>query len=258
MKYVTHLTVAAEDDKHEDLRERMGGGVSGLAAYGAYWMVLEKIGAQIRPESVSTSMTKTVSKWSEIAGVKTSWFRKWSRAAHEAGLILLSENGNKITIGTPNILKYADEYSRRVGIISRQTPDKLPRVSGTPALPALQEDIDLRARARTEKKNPEPETCNHRWTPSGVCMKCCALREEHKNTSPTEKETVSNNSIPPQIKELHLDPGKEKPLAELYVIHLNQRIPKEILANQLLACGLDSAEIVRAAQVFLGSVGKDL
>jgi hypothetical protein len=89
-------------------------------------------------------------------------------------------------------------------------------------------------------------------------MKCCALREEHKNTSPTEKETVSNNSIPPPIKELHLEPGKEKPLAELYVIHLNQRIPKEILANQLLACGLDSAEIVRAAQVFLGSVGKDL
>jgi len=258
MKYVTHLTVAAEDDKHEDLRRRMGGGIHGQAAYGIYWVVAEKIGAQIRPESVSTSLTKTERKWAEILDIRVPFFRKWVESVRLAKLALIETDGKLVTINMPNILKYCDEYSRKVGIKSGHAPERLRRDSGTPALLALQEDLDLRARARTEKKNPEPETCNHRWTPTGVCMKCCVLREEQKNTSSTEKETVSNNSIPPQIKDLHLDPGKEKQLAELYIIHLNQRIPKEMLANQLLACGLDSAEIVRAAQAFIGSVGKDL
>ena len=246
MKYVTHLTVAAEDDKHEDLRERMGGGVSGLAAYGAYWMVLEKIGAQIRPESVSTSMTKTVSKWSEIAGVKTSWFRKWSRAAHEAGLIRLSENGNKVTIGVPNILKYCDEYSRKLGIKSGRPPDKLRSDSGTPALPALPDKQDLKTGACGIVDN-SPKNAGAKPADGGV-----------PEAPPPPAPTGGNTHLPIEIKNLNLRDDVAKKIAALFLEYQTHPIHNNALADALLAAGLTSGEIVKTAQAFLGSVGKGL
>jgi hypothetical protein len=170
MKYVTHLTVASEDDKFEDLRERMGRGIHGQAAYGIYWVVAEKIGAQIRPESVSTFLTKTERKWCEMLNVRANYFRKWVVAMNLVGLAKIVTDGKLIKIDMPNILKYCDEYSRKVGIKSGHAPDKLRRDSGTPALPALPEVQDLGKRATAggseapavaPKTIPKKDACQH-------------------------------------------------------------------------------------------------
>jgi len=166
MKYINHMTTSIEDQKHEALIEKCG-----LAGYGAYWVIVEKIGAAIRPESVSTSLTLTWRNWARhlrVDDVRTA--KHLIKNMAEVGLILLEireigptstlqvgrsgahhrlishrSESELATIGVPNILKYGDEYSRKVGIKSGRTPDKLRSVSGFPALPALPDIKDLTA-----------------------------------------------------------------------------------------------------------------
>jgi hypothetical protein len=138
MKYFNHMTSSVEDQKHEKLIER-----AGLAGYGAYWIVLEKIASQIRPECVSTSLELSWRNWARHLRTSTQKAQVLLRFMDEARLVQLTEDGGLIKVDAPNILKYGDEYTKRLGIKSRQTPDKLPRVSGTPAVPAVPEGKDL-------------------------------------------------------------------------------------------------------------------
>lgn len=138
MKYINHMTASGDDEKHQALMARVG-----LRGYGAYWIIAEKIGAQIRPESCDTSMGLTWQRWGNHLGVEGDSARRLIRSMAEVGLIELEEVGKIASVNMPNILKYADEYTKRVGIKSGQTPDttreKLRKLSGTPALPALPE-----------------------------------------------------------------------------------------------------------------------
>jgi len=172
MKYINHMTSSSDDEKHEALIEKCG-----MAGYGAYWVVAEKIAAQIRPECVSTSLTLSWRNWSRHLRVDDVRTTKYLiNAIADAGLILLKiaqisptsalpggRSGARhrsishrseteiVTIDMPNILKYGDEYTKRVGIKSRQTPDKLPTISGSPALPALLKDQSLLSKTTSPK-----------------------------------------------------------------------------------------------------------
>jgi hypothetical protein len=134
MKYINHMTVAGEDEKIQALRDEFG-----VAGYGAYWLIVEKIAAQIRPESVSINLTLSWKKWGLYLDIRPSLARKMIESMNKVKLITLQSDEKSATIGIPNILKYADEYSKRVGIKAGQCPEKVPIVSGTPALLALPE-----------------------------------------------------------------------------------------------------------------------
>ena len=129
MKYFNHMTSSAEDEKHEILIDK-----AGLAGYGAYWIVLEKVASQIRRESISTSLALSWRNWARYlrSSIKKSQFLL--RSAHEAGLLQLTEEGSMVRVNIPNLLKYADEYTRKLRTKSRLTPDKLPTESGSPAV----------------------------------------------------------------------------------------------------------------------------
>jgi Domain of unknown function (DUF4373) len=168
MKYVNHMSSSVEDEKHEALIEKCG-----MEGYGAYWVVAEKIAAQIRPECVSTSLTLSWRNWARhLRGMDVRSVKHIVRTMADVGLILLkikeigctsaskndrsttdrkpiagrSEN-ELVTVDMPNILKYADEYTRKLLTKSRQTPDKLRSDTGFPAVPALPEQQDLTAGA---------------------------------------------------------------------------------------------------------------
>jgi hypothetical protein len=142
MKYFNHMTSSVEDQKHEELIER-----TGLAGYGAYWIVLEKIASQIRPECVSTSLKLSWRNWARHLRTSTQKAQVLLRSMNDARLVRITEIDGLIEVDVPNILKYGDEYTKRLGIKPRQTPDKLPRISGTPAVPAVPEEKDLTASA---------------------------------------------------------------------------------------------------------------
>jgi hypothetical protein len=208
VKYLNHMSSSVEDQKHEALIDR-----AGLAGYGAYWIIAEKIAGQIRPEQVTTFLSLKWRNWARHLHVSTKSAQFLLRCMADARLILLRQDGDLVTIGMPNILKYADEYSRRLGINSRQTPDKLPSDSGFPALPALPEVQDLRAREAggslwappanaPEELEPNPKNytlpkcstvgCQGPATIGKKCRKCVS----EENSSGTQKEACLHKWLP--------------------------------------------------------------
>ena len=136
MKYVAHMTCAFQDEK---IQAAVAAG--GIKAYAVYWILIEAIAAQIRPESISVELTLTWAQWAGRMGIDPRNARRMTTILHETSVILLQDHGKHATIKIPNILKYADEYTKKVCKKSGQTPDisrdNIPRLSGSPALPAL-------------------------------------------------------------------------------------------------------------------------
>jgi len=130
------MTCAFQDEKVQ-----AAVAVGGIKVYAAYWILVEAISAQIRPESISVKMTLTWQQWGARLLTDVRTVRRIASVLQTAALIVLQDSGKSATIEIPNILKYADEYTKRVCQKSGQTPvpsrDNIPRVSGSPALPAL-------------------------------------------------------------------------------------------------------------------------
>lgn len=139
MKYVNHMSSSVEDEKHEALIDKCG-----LQGYGAYWIIAEKISSQIRPECVSTSLTLSWRNWARHLRVSTKTAQFLIRSMNVARLIFVTESGDLVKVDMPNLLKYADEYTRKLLTKSRQTPEKLPTDPGFPAVPAVPDKQDLR------------------------------------------------------------------------------------------------------------------
>ena len=144
MKYVAHMTCAFQDEK---IQAAVAEG--GIKAYAIYWILIEAIAAQIRPESISVELTLTWVQWGAKLLVDVRTARRIAAILQTCGVILLQDNGKSATIKIPNILKYADEYTKKVCKRSGQNPDstrdKLGTMSRSPALPALpKEKKDLK------------------------------------------------------------------------------------------------------------------
>lgn len=139
MKYINHMTRSAEDDKHDALRERHG-----LAGYGAYWLIAEKIGNQISPEQINVWMVRSWKKWAQILSISVKKSQNIIKTMNDLGLIRLHSDDVYAAIGMPNLLKYADEYIKKVLRDSGQTPESLGSLSSPPALPAFRKKKDLK------------------------------------------------------------------------------------------------------------------
>ena len=140
MKYINHMTSSHDDEKHRAAMD-----LAGLQAYGAYWIICEKIAAQIRPECVSTSLKLSWKSWASSLQVDPRVARRLVRVLGESRLAIVEETDSGARVNIPNLLKYADEYTKKVLKKSGQTPDKLPTMSGLPALPALPDKQNLKA-----------------------------------------------------------------------------------------------------------------
>ena len=151
VKYIKHMTTSCDDEKMQALRDRHG-----LAGYGAYWVIVEKVASQIRRESFSTKLTLSWKKWGYLLDLRPSLVRKTMESLSDLGLILL-ENGKEVaTVDIPNILKYADEYTKRLGIYQDNVPTEVTTLSVIPALPTLLTNID--GEANLTKPADEVET----------------------------------------------------------------------------------------------------
>lgn len=149
MKYINHMTSSGDDDRHAEMMERHG-----LAGYGAYWRIAEMIAAQIRPEQITVWMLRSWKRWGDELGVKPSYAMKLISSLHEVGLISLSSDNHHAAIGMPNLLKYADEYTKTILKKSGETPESLGRMSSPPALPAYRKNKDLKTSACGIVDNP--------------------------------------------------------------------------------------------------------
>lgn len=168
MKYINHMTTSSEDDKHAEVMEQAGGNEKGLAAYGLYWVIAEKIAAQIRPEQITTWMTRSWKKWGEMCGIRPTLFQKRVKSMAKVGLIFLYCDEKSACIHLPNLLKYADEYIKRILKNSGQTPENVGRMSSPPALPAFPDKKDLKILHPKPVDKLDPPATDRAVAPGGV------------------------------------------------------------------------------------------
>lgn len=135
MKYINHMTCAHDDEKMQKLID-----LHGMAGYGAYWLIAEVIASQIRKESMSTSLRLSYRSWGHRLHVDPRTASKWVRSLGEVGLATIDHDANGASVDIPNLLKYGDEYIKRIGSKSRQNPDKRGSLSHQQAVPAVPEE----------------------------------------------------------------------------------------------------------------------
>ena len=124
------MTSSSDDEKHSMAIHKMG-----IAAYGAYWIIVEKIAAQIRPESVSTTIRVHNELWASWLRTRSDHAMRLLRTLHCSNLIICEFTDGITSVSVPNILKYGDEYTKRLLPKRIKTPDALPILSGFPAVP---------------------------------------------------------------------------------------------------------------------------
>lgn len=156
MKYFTHMTASFGDERHQALMDKCG-----LKGYGAYWVIVEAIAAQITRQSAAVSMQLSWRRWGLRMGIDQRSASHIIRSLNDVGLISLRCDGDLATVTMPNILKYMDEYTKRLGI---ETPDKLrskePEQPEQPDIPSSPDGGPSEKQVKGKKRkavNPDAE-----------------------------------------------------------------------------------------------------
>ncbi len=112
MRWVKHMTDSRDDEKIAQLLD-----TGGHAAYGLWWMLVEIVAKQ--------SGSKRGDDKCSVTYPRSGWAMRLICRPHDVssklhmvaicGLITTSSDGQMITVRIPNILKYRDEYTARVG-----------------------------------------------------------------------------------------------------------------------------------------------
>ena len=109
MKWFKHFTDTWGDEKIAKLMA-----LGGHAAYGIWWRLLEVIARNMEKGAAQCSVTYPVSRWSQELSVRGSHLRQWLSKLTAVGLLNIEWNGSDITISSPNLLKYRDEWQSRL------------------------------------------------------------------------------------------------------------------------------------------------
>lgn len=189
MRWFKHMTNSIDDEKISKLVDECG-----LEGYGFFWRVLEMIAAQVDDDGKNyCSYSKRA--WCNKLAINHQTWSKLIASCEQAGLFEVSyseQEGSKkgasqhqiITVKSPNILKYRDEWSRKKAKNSGMSPEKLRSDSG----PSRARVPDTDTETETDiKDNPHPfanegETCGFSPNPS------CELGEPDGKVPPPAGE----------------------------------------------------------------------
>lgn len=128
MKWLKHMTNHQDEPSISALVGRLG-----WESYGWYWAIMEKIAASIGKDD-RCSLEFPTEKWKKILGISSKKLRNFLEISTEFGIFTVKFSNNSqefCEIGSPNLLIWRDEYSKKSGhstdklpTNSRQTPDQ--------------------------------------------------------------------------------------------------------------------------------------
>ena len=129
MRWLKHISTARNDEKLIEIREKYG-----LEGYGFWWMLCEIVAEQMNGTG-KCEVSLPLKSWLRILGIyHHKKFRDIVVHLNEINLISAQcrDNVSSISdisltdvliISIPNLLKYRDEYSQKIGTKSGQKPD---------------------------------------------------------------------------------------------------------------------------------------
>jgi len=156
MRWLKHLSSAHDDERLREVWTQYG-----LEAYGFWWVLCEIISENM-DETDRCEISYPMRTWSSKFQLSKRKTGEYFRVFSEISLVFLEyDNSNcveKIKISIPNLLKYRDEYSKRIGIKSGATPDKLPSKI----------EIEIEIENKKEEKNKEEKNKIKRFVPPSI------------------------------------------------------------------------------------------
>ena len=177
MKWFKHLSMAGEDDFMVHLLD-----VFGMAGVGMWWSLVERVARGVKDPGdvpvVKTSVNSLARKWR----VKPRTLMQFVRICEEwrkLSVFLPDGKANMIEISFPKILKYTDEWSRKVRSKSGASPEPVRSESG--ASPPIEQN-------RTEEKSFKQLVGNTKAAGIGIALReslaAAGVKKEEKPRAP--------------------------------------------------------------------------
>ena len=188
MRWFKHLTTASDDETMAALIEEFG-----PEGYGVFWIILEKIAAQMT-ENDRCSIRYSIKKWSSFVQISPKKFQKIveflsneDNFPSKNPLFFVKQEGKFLEIECPKLLKYRDEYSKKKARKSGQCQDNVRTVSGQ----CQEQDTDTDTETDTEIDTETDLTKSHSPTSA-------SSGGESKKKSPSK----SSNGVEPEYLDL--------------------------------------------------------
>ena len=219
MRWMKHLTRSHLDEKMSVLLNDCG-----LEGYGFFWLLCEIVAESIGKDSNNCSLTHPLPHWSRLLYSHHHRVSKYLGKLQVIGLCRTSSDGGKLTVTIPNLLKYRDEYSSRIGSSSGQNPERLP--------------------TKIEKQNRDRETDTDKTPLPYPPPEPPAAESQNGNHStppypPPGEEEEAHNEKPartPRAKRPKLEAAPATPL-EQEIAETSERIHSRHPAIRSCGCG---------------------
>lgn len=118
MKWFKHMTNSSLDERLARFTDKYG-----LEAYGFFWRVLEAIAENV-DETDRKRIEYSTKTWCKLLGIRPQTFRKLIQESSVLGLFQVSFNSDLVSVESPNILKYRDEWTRKKSKTPEQNSEK--------------------------------------------------------------------------------------------------------------------------------------
>jgi len=86
----------------------------GLEASGFWWRILEIVALQMSNDNEKCSATYALSRWARLCYCHHHTVSKYLGKLEVMGMVTVGYSEGKVEVTIPNLLKYRDEYSKKV------------------------------------------------------------------------------------------------------------------------------------------------
>lgn len=136
MKWFGHLSNTHEQESICALIDEHG-----MAGYGMYWIVKEKIAQKMGVDNLC-SVTFSIKNWASFAKVSCKKFEKFAKTLSELSLFEIEIIDKKMKITSQEMLDLRDEYTKKQLRKSGQYPDNIPTSGRTLSAIDINTDIN--------------------------------------------------------------------------------------------------------------------
>ena len=156
MRWVRHLTGAHDDDKHQRILDRFG-----ARGYGAYWLLLEYVASRVDSDNSAPTCSARRSEWASRLRTSPAGAASLISSFAEVGLIETEDKADHIVVSIPKLLKYHDDYTRKVRTKAGQTPDKSRTDAGQLSVREVKRSEEKRREVKTFAREPVDNSTPH-------------------------------------------------------------------------------------------------
>jgi hypothetical protein len=164
LRWFKHLTRSHDDAKLCSIMEEFG-----AEGYGVWWIILERIGAEMEGPDPSTFLEIPIRNWAKSCHISVKKLQKFVRFCSDFEIFQSEQSGYMLKINIPNLLKYKDEYLEKSGRKRSPTPKNIPldidtEIEEERNRPVIQKSIkEIPPKPKEEDEADYPEDFDSFW-----------------------------------------------------------------------------------------------